>query len=50
MADITCNKCGYVTSDSINTWKDDKGQLVCPQCREPYEEKIESKERKFRFK
>ena len=49
MPDIKCLQCGYSTF-TTNTLKNDKGQMVCPQCREPYEKEIPALNQRKRFK
>lgn len=49
MTDIICKMCGYSTFAAY-ALKDNKGRLICPQCREPYLENPPAPVRMFRFK
>ena len=49
MSDINCDKCGYETFVEY-ALKDDKGKLICPQCREPYKEDPTTLKSSFKFK
>jgi transcription elongation factor Elf1 len=49
MSDVTCKQCGYKTF-SAYALKDDKGRLICPQCREPYLENPPAPVKMFKFK
>lgn len=39
MPDLICCKCGYKTFTEFAI-KNEKGRLVCPQCREPCEDSL----------
>ena len=49
MPDIKCLQCGYDTF-TTNTLKNEKGQMICPQCGEPYEKAIPPLKQQKRFK
>jgi len=49
MPDIRCLQCGYKTF-TTNVLKNDKGDMICPQCREPYKKEPPPLNKMKRFK